>query len=172
MSTSTNRANPMPYPTASPPHSCDCPGARIVWLAHTGKDVATIAVALSVCHATVRTWLTRFNAGGVAGLRDAPRPGGPATYSPAQVGEMIATSLTDPRALGLPFAAWTLDRLVVYLHEERDIGVQRSRLSNLLIAEGLRWRAAETWFSERADPAFAEKRGRLSSCGLRLHREA
>lgn len=146
--------------------------ARIVWLSAQGNDVATIAAILHLTPATVRDWVKRFNGAGLAGLADAPRAGSPPTYSPEQVGEIIATSLTDPRALGQPVAAWTLDRLVAYLHEERGIGMRRSRLSELLIAEGLRWRQAETWFSERADPAFAEKRGRLNGSGLRRHREA
>jgi hypothetical protein len=37
--------------------------------------------------------------------------------------------------------------------------MQRSRLDEILITEGLRWRKHETWFGERVDPAFAEKRG-------------
>lgn len=138
--------------------------ARIIWLAHTGDALATIARTLHLCPATVHTWIKRFNAAGLSGLEDAPRSGAPPTYPPEQVGEIIALSLTDPRTLGLPFGAWTLDRLVAYLHEERGIGMKRSRVSELLIAEGLRWRSAETWFSERVDPAFAAKRGRLNGC--------
>jgi transposase len=134
--------------------------ARIVWLAHTGEDVTAIATTLRVCHATVRHWLKRFNADGLSGLADAPRSGTPPTYPPEQVGEIIALSLTDPQTLGQPFGAWTLDRLVAYLDMERGIRMKRSRLSEVLLAEGLRWRSAETWFSERVDPDFAEKRGR------------
>ncbi len=146
--------------------------AWIIWLASTGDDVATIATTLHLCHATVRHWLKRFNVAGVTGLDDAPRSGAPPIYPPEQVGEVIALSLTDPQMLGQPFGAWTLDRLVQYLQTQRGIGMKRSRLSEVLIAEGLRWRSAETWFSERVDPAFAEKRGRLSSCGSRHPQEA
>lgn len=146
--------------------------ARIVWLAHTGEEVATITRALHLCPATVRHWLKRFNAEGVTGLEDAPRSGAPPTYPPEQVGAVIALSLTDPQTLGQPFGAWTLDRLVAYLQTECGIGMKRSRLSELLVAEGLRWRSAETWFSERVDPAFAEKRGRLSGYAARHPREA
>lgn len=133
-------------------------------MAHTGDDVTTIASALHLCHVTVRHWLRCFNADGLRGLDDAPGSGAPPTYPPEQVGEIIALSLTDPQTLGQPFGAWTLDRLVRYLQTERGIGMKRSRLSALLIAEGLRWRSAETWFSERVDPAFAEKRGRSNGC--------
>jgi transposase len=78
---------------------------------------------------------------------------------PAAVGELIAASLTDPQALGRPFARWTLDRLAAYLHETKDIAMKRSRIGTILQAEGLRWRQQEPWFGERPDPAFAEKRG-------------
>jgi hypothetical protein len=61
--------------------------------------------------------------------------------------------------LGRSFASWTLDRLAAYLAEHKDITMRRSRIDELLIAEGLRWRKEETWFGERVDPAFAEKRG-------------
>ena len=88
-----------------------------------------------------------------------PRAGRPATYTPQQVGELLAASLTDPQELGLPFASWTLDRLAAYLHEHKGIAIKRSRIGELLQVEGLRWRQQDTWFGERPDPAFAAKRG-------------
>jgi transposase len=72
---------------------------------------------------------------------------------------VIALTLSNPQELDLPFACWTLDRLVAYLHEHKQIAIKRSRVSELLIQEGLRWRQHETWFGERVDPQFAEKRG-------------
>jgi transposase len=135
--------------------------AQIIWQAHQGAQVPAIARTLGVCEATVRTWLRRFNADGLAGLADVPRAGRPPTYTSAEVGELIAASLTDPQELGLPFGSWTLDRLAAYLHEHKGIAMQRSRIGEILQAEGLRWRQQETWFGERPDPAFAEKRGPL-----------
>ncbi len=133
--------------------------ARIILLSHHGRRVPAIAAELGVTEATARCWLARFNAAGLAGLADAPRSGRPATYSREEVGLVIATALTDPRTLGLPFASWTLDRLETYLNEERGLPIKRSRIDELLQAEGLRWRQAETWFGERVDPQFAENRG-------------
>ena len=57
---------------------------------------------------------------------------------------VIAAALTKPEALGLPFAAWTLDRLVVYLSEQKGVTMKRTRLDEALRAEGLRWRKQET----------------------------
>ena len=136
--------------------------ARIVWEAHRGARVPAIARALGVCEATVRLWLTRFDADGVDGLRDGARAGRPPTYTPEEVGEVIAASLTRPDDLDLPFGSWTLDRLAAYLQEHKGLAISRSRIGEILQAEGLRWRTQETWFGERVDPDFVEKRGRSS----------
>jgi transposase len=85
--------------------------ARICWLSHQGQRVRAIQDALHIADGTVRLWITRFNAEGLDGLRDRRRGGRPATYTPEQVGELIAASLTDPQELGVPFGSWTLDRL-------------------------------------------------------------
>ena len=135
--------------------------ARIILLASKGKRVPAIAQELELTEITVRTWLKRFNNEGLDGLADLPRSGRPATYSAEQVAEVITTALIDPQQLGQPFACWTLDRLETYLNEEKKIDIKRSRIDELLIAEGLRWRTQETWFGERVDPEFAKKRGSL-----------
>jgi transposase len=134
--------------------------ARIVRSSRQGDTVAEIAETLGVCQDTVRRWINRFDRHGVAGLADQPRAGRPPTYTAEEVGAVVAASLTKPQDLGLPFACWTLDRLAAYLNEEQGLPIKRSRISELLIAEGLRWREQESWFGARPDPAFAAKRGR------------
>ena len=94
--------------------------------------------------------------------RTSPAPGRPPTYTAEQGAEVLAAALTDPKGLGLPFGCWTLDRLRAYLNEQKGIPIKRSRIDEILLAEGLRWRQQETWFGERVDPDFAEKRGRSS----------
>ena len=136
--------------------------AGIVWLAHQGHRVPAIARERRVCEATVRRWLKRFNVQGVDGLADGARTGRPPTYSAEAVGEVIAASLTKPDDLDLPFGSWTLDRLTTYLHETKGLAISRSRVGEILQAEGLRWRTQETWFGERVDPDFVAKRGRSS----------
>jgi transposase len=145
--------------------------ARIVLLSRYGDSVEEIAETLGVCQDTVRRWIHRFDRHGVDGLVDQPRAGRPPTYTAEEVGAVVATSLTKPAELGLPFACWTLDRLAAYLTETKGIPIKRSRIGELLIAEGLRWREEETWFGERPDPDFAAKRGPSSSSTRRLLRE-
>jgi len=144
--------------------------ARILWLSRQGRRVPAIAKELGIGQNTVRLWLKRFNAEGLEGLKDEPRSGRPATYTAEQVGEVVATSLGNPKSLGLPFGSWTLDRLEAYLNEEKGIPIKRTRIDEILIAEGLRWRTQETWFGDRVDPEFAKKRGSSSSC-IPSHRQ-
>jgi transposase len=133
--------------------------ARLVWRASHGETPPSIAEALGLSAETVRRRIRRFNAEGLAALEDHPRSGRPATYSADEVAAVITAALTDPRRLGLPFASWTLDRLAAYLLEHKGIAMRRSRIDEILLKEGLRWRRQETWFGERVDPEFAEKRG-------------
>ncbi len=139
--------------------------ARIVWRVAQGERVVAVAQRLGVVAATVRLWVKRFNAAGIAGLDDHPRTGRPERYTPTEVGDVVATALTDPQTLDLPFACWTLDRLTAYLHERSaeaggPLPISRSQIDRILSGEGLRWRKQETWFGERVDPEFAQKRGR------------
>ena len=136
--------------------------ARIVELARRGWRVPAIAREVGVSEQTARRWLRRFGERGLDGLADAGRSGRPPTYTPEEVGAVVAASLAPPQELGLPFGSWTLDRLAAYLNEEKGIPIKRSRIGEILAAEGLRWRTQETWFGARPDPAFAEKRGRSS----------
>jgi transposase len=133
--------------------------AKTIWLAHEGKRVPAIARELGRSGETIRQRIKRFNDKGVDALEDAPRSGRPWTYTAEQVGEVIAAALSKPADLGLPFASWTLDRLESYLNEVKLIDIKRSRIDEILIAEGLRWRKQESWFGERVGPEFAEKRG-------------
>jgi transposase len=133
--------------------------ARIVWRASRGETPPTIAAMLGADVETVRRRIRRFNAEGLAALDDHRRSGRPATYSPDEVAAVIAAALTSPRTLDLPFASWTLDRLAAYLQEHKGIAMRRSRIDEILLQEGLRWRRHETWFGERVDPEVAAKRG-------------
>ena len=133
--------------------------ARVVWRASRGETPPAIGAVLGLDAETVRRRIRRFNAEGLAALEDHHRSGRPATYSVDVVGEVIAAAMTGPGRLGLPFASWTLDRLAAYLLEHKGIAMRRSRIDEILLREGLRWRRQETWFGERVDPEFAEKRG-------------
>jgi transposase len=132
--------------------------AQIVVHALGGLKAEEIATRMDLCANTVRHWLNRFNARGLKGLEEDVRTGRPPTYTAEQRSAVITAALTRPTELGLPFASWTLDRLVAYL-SSHGIAMRRSRISEIFLREGLKWRHEETWFGERVDPDFAKKRG-------------
>jgi transposase len=136
--------------------------AQIIQHAVDGLSAPEIAARMGLCGATVRFWLKRFNERGLPGLEEDMRSGRPPLYSAEERSAVIAAALSRPADLGLPFASWTLDRLVAYLGE-KGIGMKRSRVSEVLLGEGLKWRQEETWFGARVDPEFERKRGRSSA---------
>ena len=86
-----------------------------------GQDEAAIAAWVGRTPRTVRRWLGRFAAGGIAALADAPRPGRPPEANAAYLATLEATVDTPPPALGLPFDVWTSPRLSAYLAERTGV---------------------------------------------------
>ena len=146
--------------------------AQIILAVADGERPSHTAQHLQMTRVTVYTWIKRFNADGINGLHDQPRTGRPARYQPEAIAQVIATALTKPQDLQLEFGSWTLDRLETYLNEHKGIPIKRSRIDEILIAEGLRWRTQETWFGEKVDPDFAEKRGASTPSTPRRHKTA
>src|SRR4051794_135567 len=86
--------------------------ARIIQHAVDGLSAPGSAAKMGLCGATVRFWLKRFNERGLGGLEGDMRSGRPPTYTAEERSAVIAAALSRPAELGLPFASWTLDRLV------------------------------------------------------------
>jgi transposase len=81
--------------------------AVMVLLSARGLAPAEIAVLLGCHPSTVRRWIGRFNAGGVAGLADRPRCGRPRLGGP-RLTRRIAALVQQP-------GPWTVPRLWRYL---------------------------------------------------------
>lgn len=144
--------------------------AKMVLGASRHNSTCDAVRATGVERHTLQKWIARFLEYGIEGLHDESRCGRPPTYTPAEIARVIATSLTNPRDLGLPFGEWTQVRLADYLHTV-GIGISASRVGEVLRAEGLRWHTQESWFGkgEVVNPDFAEKRG--ASSGLTALRQ-
>jgi transposase len=134
--------------------------AKVLVAFDQGQRAPAIATATGCGQSTVYKIVQRFNQSGLASLDDAPRVGRPPTYSEHQRGQLIAVAQTRPDQLELPYGYWTLDRLLEYAHRELHLLISRSQLAVILTAEGLKWYQEQTYFTERPDPQFAEKRGR------------
>jgi transposase len=135
--------------------------ARIILLSLANHAAPQIATQLGVSAKTVRHWIRRFNAAGLAGLDDAPRAGRPPIYTQDEQSRVIARARSLPPkpegAMVAPTCHWTLDRLTEELNKE-GVPIKRSQIRRLLHAEHIKWQQPRTWL-ESDDPAFAEKRG-------------
>ena len=139
--------------------------ARIIQHAVDGLSAPGIAARMGLCGATVRFWLKRFNERGLPGLEEEMRSGRPPTYTAEQRSAVIAAALSRPAELGLPFASWTLDRLVAYLGE-KGIGMKRSRVSEvpgLSAGRGAEVAPGRDLVRGAGGPGFEHKRGRSSA---------
>src|SRR3954465_5291450 len=86
--------------------------AQIVLHALEGQKAPEISARMDLGGVTARHWLKRFTARGPHGLDGDGGPGRPPTSPAEQRSAVINTARTPPANLGLPFASWTLDRLV------------------------------------------------------------
>jgi transposase len=99
--------------------------AQMVFLAVEQRlSVAEIAAIVRESEETVRRWLKRFQAEGIAGLYDRYRAGAPRKVTPAFRELLLFTVRRRPRSLGLPFSLWTCQRLADYLAEQTGIRVR------------------------------------------------
>ena len=94
-----------------------------------GSDRTSAANTCGMDRQTLRDWVHRYNAEGIAGLVDRPRPGRPPRLSPAQVGELVAIVETGPDVARDGVVRWrcvdlrgvVADRFAVAL-SERQVG--------------------------------------------------
>lgn len=106
-------------------------------------------------------WVKRFNAEGLAGLEDRPRPGREPVHSPEVRSALIGLALQKPSSLGYPFELWTLERLQRAFKERQGTHLSDSTIWSWMDEEGLKWKRRQSWFHEpeQHDPEFVEKRG-------------
>jgi transposase len=108
--------------------------ARIVLLAADGLTGAQIAERAGCTEPTVIKWRRQYAERGLAGLQDAPRPGGPKTVLTGEVVcEILAATVTPPpeslRAAGLTH--WSSRRLADWLVQARGIKVSHDSITVL-----------------------------------------
>jgi transposase len=109
---------------------------------------------------TVRNWLKRYNAEGLNGLYDVPRPGTPVKVTPAYREQLIDAVRRRPRSLDLPYSLWTLQRLADYMAEQTGIRVTAETVRvHLKEAEIVISRPQHTISSP--DPQYLLKKRRL-----------
>jgi len=135
--------------------------AQMVLLAAEQRMTSTrIATIVRESDQTVRRWLKRYQAEGVAGLSDAPRPGAPARVPEAYRERLVQIVRQRPRSLGLPYSLWTLQRLADYLAEETGVRLATESVRRYLKAVEIVLSRPQHKISS-PDPEYAVKKRRL-----------
>jgi transposase len=121
--------------------------ARIVVRAAEGVANKRIAAELGVTLMTVLLWRRRFEADRLAGLREAPRPGRPPTYTRADRDRVIALTLEPPPD---GTTHWSARRIA------RRVGMSITTVQRVWAAAGLKPHRVET-FKFSTDPDLVAK---------------
>ena len=134
--------------------------ARIVLACLRGKRNDEVAIEIGVRPNTVGQWRRRFAANGLAGLRDAPRPGKPVKYGVELRGRILA-QLELPPPSGM--ASWDGGSLALALSVSDDA------VWPLEVATGI-VRGKTTQTKKRADfQAFMEEVVQDQPAGRQIH---
>src|SRR5918998_3375481 len=109
-------------------HRGEADRARAILLTLAGRKAEEIAAVLGVHISTVRNWRGYFAHGGVAGLRQRPRPGGQSV-----VGRHAAAILNDDTRHD---GGWTLGRLCAEIARRGGPAISPRGLSHQLRQRG------------------------------------
>jgi len=133
-------------------------GARLLALANAldGMTREAAARAAGMDRQTLRDWVHRYNAEGIAGLRDRPRPGRPCALDEGRQAALKALILRGPRLECDGCVAWRARDLRALV--ERRFGVRCSESGIRRVLHGLdpSWQKARPVHPE-ADPKAQER---------------
>jgi transposase len=111
---------------------------QAVLMASRGRKRRAIAQDLGVHRATVRRWLTQYQAHGVAGLQLHWAPG-----QPGRIPEALAPTIQGwvqhgPQGGGLDRANWTYEELATPLYQPTGIAVRRTAMRDFCQRHSIR----------------------------------
>ncbi len=112
-----------------------------VLLSARGYEIGQIASILEYDEATIRRWIERYEAEGLEGLQDRPRPGRPRSAGAAAQESVRRAIEMGPESCGHPgVALWTVVLLQAHLLMGLGLQLSRSSVRRLLYAMDYVWR--------------------------------
>ena len=133
-------------------------GARLLALANAldGMSRDEAARAAGMDRQTLRDWVHRYNAEGVAGLRDRPRPGRPCALDEGRQAALKALILRGPKLERDGCVAWRARDLRELVERRFGVRYSESGVRRLLRGLDLSWQKARPVHPE-ADPKAQER---------------
>ena len=114
--------------------------SQMIRLSAQGQTAGQIAALWAITGQAVRQTIQRFNAEGVAGLADKPRKGRPPKKTDRYIALLKEAVRSNPRDLGYPFSAWTLERLREHLARKTRILLSPHYLSQVMAENDIVYR--------------------------------
>ena len=132
--------------------------ARLLALANALNGMSREAAARSagMDRQTLRDWVVRFNAAGVAGLRDQPRPGRPPRLTEGQQAAFKAIVLRGPDPERDGVSAWRIADLCRIAAERFAVAYREGGMLRLVKALDLSWQKTRP-SHPKADKAAQER---------------
>lgn len=122
-----------------------------------GSDRTTAARSCGMDRQTLRDWVHRYNAEGIAGLVDRPRPGRPPRLSPAQVETLVAIVETGPDVAVDGVVRWRCVDLQGVVADRFEVALSERQVGRILNRQGytrLKPRPQHPKADEAAQEAF------------------
>jgi len=138
--------------------------ARLIAIANAldGMDRASAARLAGMDRQTLRDWVHRYNAEGIAGLCDRPKPGRAPKLSEGQMASLKAVVLAGPDLATDKIGRWRVVDLCRYVAERWDVHYSQTGMLRLLWSLDLthrKTRPRHPQSDEKAQRAF--KKGAL-----------
>ena len=134
--------------------------ARMILLSRQGYTPGEIGIRLNIHVKTVRKWIRKFNASGIQGIIERPKPGRKPKFDREMEKLMVKIACKRPEGLGMPFMNWSLRKLREYLQRKKIADVSVEELRRILLSHGVMFRKSRR---ERIseDPDYEAKKARI-----------
>jgi transposase len=131
-----------------------------------GVALREVARRLEASRSQVEKWRGRYLAGGIHGLRDAPRRGRPRVIRQRERVEVVAVACRSPDQFGLQRTLWSQKSLAQYLtRSERVRRISSSSVQRILAEATLRPHKVRMWCTSN-DPDYDRKKADVISLYL------
>ena len=137
---------------------------KIIHLSSQQTPVPELAQLFDLCAATVRNYITRYNAGGLAGLKRQSSDGAPAKIplSKTEWEDLLRQSPSQFARLQTGARNWTQELVVEYLSAYYDVTVTQAAVSICLKHHGIAWNRGALKVTS-PDPLYTVKRDRIDT---------
>jgi transposase len=137
---------------------------KIIQLSAQRKPVPELARLFDLCQDTVRTYIKRYNAGGLEGLKRRSSDGAPAKIplTKAEWEELLRRSPSQFDRLQTGARNWTQELVQAYLRQYHQVSVTQQAISACIKRHKVSWNRGKLKVTS-PDPLYTVKRDRIDT---------